>query len=987
MLDRRDAEGFDEDIERVNKKIVLEKELIAAKYMQKSLLLESELKEVKQQLQDYITHSADLQKRCIDYENDAIKSKEQLLNIKQTMSYRLGYSVLFAFKSWGGFKNLLSTINLLRKEKKGLIPKEKVYLDRVLETTDYSLSINNTKKYNAKKYSQYWLTDVKELDAFLFSENLVKRVDNEPSSSEFLDKQGVSYSLEIGDVDSMIVRLSLKSVEPIYDDKQAILTIDYLDVNGESLSAVIDTPYSSSLKKYYHYLTVNPAYSNNVLVCPPSGTKSIELTIRSWDNLTDILFDGVLQTITHKTGVSIVVPSYKGENSIIKCLKSLYEQTLPQEDFEVIIALNGERDSTRQRIEGFLKNKPKFNVKILELNVASASNARNEAIKVAEFSHITFIDDDDYVEKNYLHNLFVKARYGNVTLTGVKDVAEENNNIINSPITEQLIRAAKKDDISYHNVTSVLTMNACKMAPTHMVKSVLYNTKLSSGEDVVYWSKLLTMFMPSLDIADEFDSSVYYRVITENSVSRQQESYDFNVLQRLNVIEELVKLLDFKDSDVSFIQSKITAQASFIKKYLLKNSHDYLKFRNEIFTRNIENDFVGNINKMFTNRLVISYCFAPYADTSAVVMSKRINQMDSPVDVISNSMSNVRSKDLSLHKISSFNIGKHIEINAPQAFANWDAIAKFSELVVKELGNIISQRGMYKEVYSRAMWPASHFAAALIKIKYPQIKWIAEFSDPLLMDVTGQERYGTLSIEWLRTHGFITAKSLNKNDNLFFWCEKLVYEFADEIIFTNHNQKDYMLSYATEHSYGVSKKSKIVPQPTLDGKYYKLSNTVLEKEEGLIYIGYFGSFYINRGFDTFFEVWSNLDSEVRKKLRLYVYTQQDKNDIILQAPINIRDYVLIAPYIEYFDFLSLSKQFDLLLVMDAKTELTKSSNPYLPSKISDYLGADSIILSFVEEGSPMSKINHRNLKHISLNDSSEKFMEVLEGVLSDVSKE
>nr|WP_281492470.1 glycosyltransferase [Wohlfahrtiimonas chitiniclastica] len=713
--------------------------------------------------------------------------------------------------------------------------------------------------------------------------------------------------------------------------------------------------------------------NNNILLCPPNGTRLIKLNVRLWDSKTEIKFNGLFETICHKTGVSVVIPSYKGEKTILKCLKSMQAQTLDREKFEIIIALNGERDSTRNKIEQYIKKNSALKIKILELDIAGASYARNMAIQEAIFSHVTFVDDDDYIDQNYLLRLFEKARYNNIVLTGVKDVVDETGEIKNSAITEQMARASKKAEIAYNDVTSVLTMNACKIAPSHFIKGILYNENLKSGEDVVYWTKLLSRFCPAIDFSAGFEDVVYYRVITDNSVSRQKESYDFNVSQRLDVIKDLIDILDDSNENMLFIQSKINAQAGFIKRYLIKNHNDFGRFQKEILAKGIVNHFVQDVNALFTERLVISYCFAPYADTSAIVMSKRINQMDNPVDVISNSMSNVRTKDISLNKIASFNIGKHTELNAPQAFANWNAIAKFSEMVVREIGNIISQRSMYKEIYSRAMWPASHFAAALVKQKYPQIKWIAEFSDPLLMDVTAKERYEKLSLEWLYSHGFIKSIDDNgMNDNTFYWCEYLAYEYADSIIFTNENQRDYMLSYADETLQNkILEKSKIIPQPTLLTSYYDVSKIVLEKDTGITYMAYFGSFYVNRGFDALFQAWKDLDNSQRKKLRLYVYTQQERDQVIEGAPEELKELIIVLPYVGYFDFLALTKQFDILVVMDAQTKGLKLNNPYLPSKISDYLGSGSKILALVEKNSPMSRMQVAGLKVCELQNTTD----------------
>lgn len=248
------------------------------------------------------------------------------------------------------------------------------------------------------------------------------------------------------------------------------------------------------------------------------------------------------------------------------------------------------------------------------------------------------------------------------------------------------------------------------------------------------------------------------------------------------------------------------------------------------------------------------------------------------------------------------------------------------------------------------------------------MKWIAEFSDPLLKGITGEDRYSRLSLEWLIKHELVKNSDVNQVDNIFYWCEKLVYELADEIIFTNENQKDYMISYTDIYMKNkIEEKSKIIAQPILDDKYYHISTPNLQKEKDLIYLGYFGSFYVNRGFDTFFDAWNGLPQEFKQRIRLYIYTQQELNDVLKNAPIELQRFIIVTPYVKYLDFLALSKQFDALVLMDTHTEELKYNNPYLPSKLSDYLGSENDVLALMEEGSPLSKMTGGNLCKINMN--------------------
>lgn len=412
-----------------------------------------------------------------------------------------------------------------------------------------------------------------------------------------------------------------------------------------------------------------------------------------------------------------------------------------------------------------------------------------------------------------------------------------------------------------------------------------------------------------------------------------------------------------------FIQSKINAQAGFIKRYLKKHPNEYGIFLKDIAKLDLHNIFINEVNSLFTDTLVISYCYAPYIDTSGVVMSKRIRAMGKPVDLITNSMNRVRETDRELLKISEYHLGIHHELNAPQSFANWNAISQFADSALDSTHNMLKNRKMYKNLYSRAMWPASHIAAALVKIKYPQMKWIAEFSDPILMDVSAQERYEELPVSWLEKHGFVPQDhTLSDKQNLFDWCEKLPYLYADELIFTNQNQLDYMLSYIDESlRETIRKKAVIQPQPTLDRSFYQLSQIKLEKEPDKFHLAYFGSFYVNRGFKPFIAAWCQLPEAEKKRLKLHIYTQQDAEAIISEVPNDLKAQIVIQKYVGYFDFLALSDQFDGLIVMDAETKGLKVNNPYLPSKISDYLGSNTSVLALIEEDSPMSSMESPKL--------------------------
>lgn len=83
-----------------------------------------------------------------------------------------------------------------------------------------------------------------------------------------------------------------------------------------------------------------------------------------------------------------------------RCLRSLEEQDIPQENYEIICINDGSPDNCSDIVRGlqFVFS----NIVLLEQENQGVSMARNNGIEAATGRYILFIDPDDYVEKNSL---------------------------------------------------------------------------------------------------------------------------------------------------------------------------------------------------------------------------------------------------------------------------------------------------------------------------------------------------------------------------------------------------------------------------------------------------------------------------------------------------------------------------------------------------------------------------------------------------------
>ncbi|CAD2077174.1 Putative glycosyltransferase EpsH [Jeotgalicoccus aerolatus] len=650
-----------------------------------------------------------------------------------------------------------------------------------------------------------------------------------------------------------------------------------------------------------------------------------------------------------ENGISVIIPVHQGENFIENLVDSLKRQSLDYKFFEAVFVFNGEYEKSEKLLSRL--DKP-FKYKVLYSN-KGVGTARNTGINNADYSYITFLDVDDTLSFDYLKNSLSEAEPYTILLNQLHEIVETRDDHGNNVINKELLRLNQYPN-SYFDVGKNLSLNGAKIVPTSFLLNTQFNEKLNNGEDVVLYAALVTEFKPIIKINQS--QAVYYRYKGQGTLSRTKISFQFNVLDRINVIDALQSLLQYEDNlDVrNLIIDRMRSQALFINKYLLENIEEYSKVTDLIKFKQDEFYPYQQVNKDLAKTLYISYCFPPFVDTSGVVMAKRINQGKQPVDVVFNDMTDVRAMDPSLEVIANPYIDTKYMINTVSSFSNANYIKSFVDKVKKRV-----ELYKYNQIYSRALWPGSHMAAFEFKEENNNIKWIAEFSDPILFDIKNQERKaGYFSAKEVKRLKKKVPRNFEKyvNNNLFNMCEVLPFIFADEIVFTNINQQSVMLErFSEEFQNMVYKKSVISKHPSLDEYYYDIDKHYVSLDQSEYNIGYFGNFYETRSASDIINIAKTV-KDANIKAKLYIFTNDTskvRSQVITQ---NVSDIVQVNTYLKYFEFLNASKEFDCLILSDANTKDYMKKNPYLASKYSDYISSGTDIWSLYENGSVLSEI-------------------------------
>ncbi len=929
-------------------------------------------KKIKSNILHSVKEINEIKKLLTDKNIESLEVKQsEYLTDKEydTISYKFGKTLI------DSKKDIASAISAPRK----LVS---IYLESKKRSQKKDIKLLETSKVIVRDSENHTKTiSYKKIDDFIVSE---ENIEEDISSQKLIDIFGIKSGKKVFTLTDEKIYFETIPSEPVYTASQkiwhtskysnSIVTASFNFKKADSLDLVVIISFfdnKSNNRIHYNMLPIN---KNLNITIPPNAVYfnlGLKVTGEGVLEKQKIMIGDASQPSPTKTknysldeGMSIIIPSYKGEKTIIDTLESIKKQKNINLDLlEIIIVINGEKDSTEEKIIEFSNNQKHLNIVCSYTNESGASEARNIAIEKASKEYLIFCDDDDLLSDEYIAGLYKIRDLESIGFCSIYDMKEDGQIVRDNNINRKLIQSLTDSNYNVENFTSAITMIASKIIPTKNIKDMLFDKNLRSGEDVVFFTDYYVRYNPKL-IMCKNEKTYYIRRLRENSLSRKEMSFDFNVVQRLDVLKSLLNLKNsiLKEEQLQFIDTKIRAQCGFIINYLKENPKEYKNIHLAIVKKDIKSFpyryLQDRANLTDPSLLVISYCHPPFVDTSAVVAAKRVFEFNEICDVVCADMSKVRAINPELSKINRHLVRDSFVLSTNPTFGGWSGIYEFASAI----DSLVDDKN-YTSVYSRSFWPASHFAAFEYKRKHPEVKWIAEFSDPIILDIEGNARKADISIDWVKEiiADFGLDYSLINEDNLYVWCELIVYIFADEIIFTCENQRKLMTNSFPHQKYinRIENHNQIIPHPTLPKEFYESNQIDYKLDESKVNFAYFGAFYKTRRLDDLIDALHSYKSNVGKYKKLkspliHIFTEQVDAAKEMVEEEGLDKYFIINNYVNYFDFLNISKAMDVLIVNDAKAKDMFGFNPYLPSKLSDYLGSSSKIWGFYEKNSAIS---------------------------------
>lgn len=240
--------------------------------------------------------------------------------------------------------------------------------------------------------------------------------------------------------------------------------------------------------------------------------------------------------------LSVIIPVYNTEKYLKKCLDSVVDSLKNfKYTYEVIIVNDGSNGNEENIINKYIKeNKSFFYYKKSNGGLAST---KNFGIKKARGKYLSFIDSDDYIDKNFYNEAFNdyitdKCLY-DMVIYDWKTIDKKNN-------TEYIVEAKNKKytDDKWGCIDVMIMPSSCNK----IVKKELFNT-LEFPDGYIYEDLGTTLILFCRTDKIKYINKPYYKYYLSNA-SIMRRNFNEKNLQMVDIFNILFNRLD-KEKNLS----------------------------------------------------------------------------------------------------------------------------------------------------------------------------------------------------------------------------------------------------------------------------------------------------------------------------------------------------------------------------------------------------------------------------------------------------
>ena len=246
--------------------------------------------------------------------------------------------------------------------------------------------------------------------------------------------------------------------------------------------------------------------------------------------------------------ISIIVPVYNSLPYLEEAFNSLFDQTYS--NLEIIAVDDGSTDGSSQMLDklSLCDNR----MLVFHRRNQGVSDARNFGLSISKGEYVSFLDSDDYCDREYIQTLYKNICNFEVPIATCHYSIVDNNGNINT-----VDRNSDLVVVPYRTYDFLANYSHFVVWGTLFKKSVIENLRFSDkykvGEDTLFFAEALKC---AGVLADTPEPLYYYRNLEHSLSKGEYNSNHFSVIEAWDTIIDL-----FHDQDYSIWKSCFALRA------------------------------------------------------------------------------------------------------------------------------------------------------------------------------------------------------------------------------------------------------------------------------------------------------------------------------------------------------------------------------------------------------------------------------------------
>lgn len=184
--------------------------------------------------------------------------------------------------------------------------------------------------------------------------------------------------------------------------------------------------------------------------------------------------------------ISVIVPVYNVEEYLPKCLESIMAQSF--KDFELLLIDDGTPDRSGVICDEYAKRDSR--IMVVHQKNLGVSAARNRGMEIARGNYVVFVDSDDWVEANYLKDLYDALPdylLRGLVIEGLKKIYPDGA-VEYIPLEETFFSKSEIYRILTEQIDRALGYPSAKLYNLSLIreKGISFSTEISLLEDQIF---------------------------------------------------------------------------------------------------------------------------------------------------------------------------------------------------------------------------------------------------------------------------------------------------------------------------------------------------------------------------------------------------------------------------------------------------------------------------------------------------------------------